>query len=88
MTDSVIVSLVAAAGSIATAVISTISAAILMHNSKRLEETKIMILTLKQQTDGIQDKLLDVVGVSEFARGEKVGKEKAEQLQNGSPAAL
>ncbi len=79
MTEQVTISLI---GACVTVVVSTINALLTLgvrrrgkRNEKSLTETKHAVQAIKDQTDGINDKLVKVTGESEFARGLKQGED-------------
>ncbi len=68
MSDTVVISLI---GSAATVIVSLINAALAFSGHERGKRNEQSLDVLKQQTNGIQDKLVKVTGEAEFARGVK-----------------
>ncbi len=68
MSDTVVISLI---GSVATIVISLINAGLAILNHDRGKRNENTLTALKEQTNGIQEKLLKASGDIEFARGVK-----------------
>ncbi len=68
LSDTVVISLV---GSIATVIVSLINAGLALLSHERGKRNEQSLSTLKEQTNGIQDKLIKVTGEAEFAKGVK-----------------
>ena len=68
MSDTVVISLI---GSAATVLVSLVNAALAILNHDRGKRNEQTLTTLKEQTNGIQEKLVKVTGEAEFARGVK-----------------
>ncbi len=68
MSDTVVISLI---GSIATVVVSLINAVLAFSGHERGKRNEQNLTALKDQTNGIQEKLVRVTGEAEFARGVK-----------------
>ena len=73
LTDSVTISLVGAAATVLVSIVNAVFGYITNQRGKRNEDhllaTKDAVETLKVQTDGIQEKLLQVTGEAEHAKG-------------------
>ncbi len=68
MSDTVVISLI---GSAATVVVSLINAGLALMSHERGKRNEQSLTSLKEQTNGIQEKLVKVTGEAEFARGVK-----------------
>jgi len=68
MSDTVVISLI---GSAATVLVSLVNAGLAILNHDRGKRNEQTLTTLKEQTNGIQEKLIRVTGEAEFARGVK-----------------
>ncbi len=73
MTDTVTISLIGAAS---TVIISLVNAGLALLNHDRGVRNERTLVDLKQQTNGIQEKLVTVTGEKEFARGVQSEKDK------------
>jgi 3'-phosphoadenosine 5'-phosphosulfate (PAPS) 3'-phosphatase len=81
MTDSVVISLVGAAATVLVAVVNAVFAYLGARRGKRTErhvaEAKNSLETLKQQTNGMQERLLEVTAKAEHAKGVKQAEDEA-----------
>ena len=68
MSDTVVISLI---GSAATVVVSLINAGLALLSHERGKRNEQSLSALKDQTNGIQEKLVEASGKLEFARGVK-----------------
>lgn len=70
MTDAVIISLIGAAATVSVSVVNAIQGYMSGRRGKRNEEH---LQALREQTDGIQDQLIQATKESSFAKGLKQG---------------
>ncbi len=98
MTDTAVLALIAAGSGAATAFIGYLNNKAILasrvqqerqhaENSQKLEATKKAVVELEHNTNGIKDKLLQVTGASEFAKGKIVGAEEERHPPDAKPAA-
>ncbi len=73
MSDTVTISLIGAAS---TVVISLVNAGLALMSHDRGKRNEQTLVDLKQQTNGIQEKLVKVTGEAEFAKGVQSEKDK------------
>jgi len=84
MTDTVVISLVGAAATVAVAIVNAVFAFLGNRRGKRNErhivQAKDSIKALEVQTNGMQERLLKVTGESEHAKGVKQAEDEAERI--------
>ena len=68
MSDTVVISLI---GSAATVLVSLVNASLAILNHDRGKRNEQTLTALKDQTNGMQDKLVKVTAEAEYAKGVK-----------------
>ncbi len=66
---------IAIVGSVTTVVVSVVNMVLAIQTRERGKRNEDHLISLKDQTDGLSEKLVKATGESEFARGLKQGED-------------